>query len=431
MLKLTAFTRPLASASATSSADSSLVIASGFSHTTCLPAASSRLACGWWSSFGLVTWTTRTRSSATSSSSELYARGTPRAAARSSARGPDEPSSPTTFTPMRRSASMCTVPMNPLPITAASMSERRGMRLETLLRLQATRSFPARNQSIRLDRSRGGATTGAWTRPESKPMRLQRGRGCLVREHGEEGVATKVGRGTVGTLGIVQRAAEDARLPLARDQQPDLAGLEEPREAHRDAARRQARRTVARAGGLSRRARQPDEPGRSVRHRPRLVEADVSVQAESDDGEVQMASGGVVVSRRRLVVRPVHADRDEPRRWREPVEEAPTQADVAARGIAGRQVRPLVEEDDRRLGERRLAGPVTRNELVIQRHGRVARRQAHAQARFCREALDERVRHDRRPRLGLQHAQGGAVRLAHPVTRPRSRDRRTPRSPRP
>src|SRR4051812_9166654 len=38
MLKLVALTRPVRSASSTSRADSSAVMASGFSHTTCLPA---------------------------------------------------------------------------------------------------------------------------------------------------------------------------------------------------------------------------------------------------------------------------------------------------------------------------------------------------------------------------------------------------------
>ncbi len=46
MLKLTACTSPLASASASSSAVSAAVIASGFSQTTCLPASSAARACG-------------------------------------------------------------------------------------------------------------------------------------------------------------------------------------------------------------------------------------------------------------------------------------------------------------------------------------------------------------------------------------------------
>ena len=51
----------------------------------------------------------------------------PSAAARCAARSRDEPSSPTTLTPIRRSASMCTVPMKPLPMTAVPMSLRRSM----------------------------------------------------------------------------------------------------------------------------------------------------------------------------------------------------------------------------------------------------------------------------------------------------------------
>ena len=53
-----------------SSADSAAVIASGFSQTTCRPAARIRSACGTWRWFGEVTWTTSTTRSSSSSSSE-------------------------------------------------------------------------------------------------------------------------------------------------------------------------------------------------------------------------------------------------------------------------------------------------------------------------------------------------------------------------
>ncbi len=68
MLKFTALTTAASRAMRTSSADSAEVVASGFSHTTCLPAATIRLTCGKWSAFGEVTWTTSTRSSASISS---------------------------------------------------------------------------------------------------------------------------------------------------------------------------------------------------------------------------------------------------------------------------------------------------------------------------------------------------------------------------
>ncbi len=61
MLKFTALTRPLSAASATSSRDSSEVMASGFSHTTWRPAARISRTCGWWRWFGEVTCTTSTR----------------------------------------------------------------------------------------------------------------------------------------------------------------------------------------------------------------------------------------------------------------------------------------------------------------------------------------------------------------------------------
>ncbi len=61
------WTSPLAAARATSSADWAEVMASGFSHITWRPAAMIAFTCGWWSSLGEVTWTTRTASSASSS----------------------------------------------------------------------------------------------------------------------------------------------------------------------------------------------------------------------------------------------------------------------------------------------------------------------------------------------------------------------------
>ncbi len=70
MLKFVAFTRPLDAARLTSSADSRAVIASGFSQTTCLPAA--RISRLWLTcrSLGEVTWTTSTVSSASRASNE-------------------------------------------------------------------------------------------------------------------------------------------------------------------------------------------------------------------------------------------------------------------------------------------------------------------------------------------------------------------------
>src|SRR4051794_8484087 len=79
MLKLTACTSPLCSASRSSSAVSVESIPSGFSHTTCLPAASA-------------------------------------------ARSGVEPTMPVTSMPSRRSASTWTTPMKPVPTTAALMS---------------------------------------------------------------------------------------------------------------------------------------------------------------------------------------------------------------------------------------------------------------------------------------------------------------------
>src|SRR4029079_15389883 len=124
MLKFVAFTRPVPAASSTRLADSSAFIANGCSQTTCLPA---RRAAAAWSagrSFGEVTWTTSTASSASSSSSETYAFGTPRASARAAPRSGVLPRTPSTFTPIRRRASTCTVPMTPVPITAAPIDAR-------------------------------------------------------------------------------------------------------------------------------------------------------------------------------------------------------------------------------------------------------------------------------------------------------------------
>src|SRR3954451_23765790 len=122
MLKLAALTTPAAAAAATSWRDSSGVIASGFSQTTWRPAPRISSVCGKCRSFGEVTWTTSTPRSRRRSWSELYARATPRVAARAAPRSGLLPRTPRTCTPTRRRASTWTVPMNPVPMTAAPMS---------------------------------------------------------------------------------------------------------------------------------------------------------------------------------------------------------------------------------------------------------------------------------------------------------------------
>ena len=59
----------------TSSADSAAVIASGFSHTTCLPASRIARAWGTWRWLGEVTWTTSTAGSSRTASRRGIARG--------------------------------------------------------------------------------------------------------------------------------------------------------------------------------------------------------------------------------------------------------------------------------------------------------------------------------------------------------------------
>src|SRR6266566_3265819 len=77
MLKFTACTSPLRSASSTSSADSLEVVASGFSHTTCLPASIAAFACSWWRWFGEVMCTTSTRGSSSIAWKLAYTGGRP------------------------------------------------------------------------------------------------------------------------------------------------------------------------------------------------------------------------------------------------------------------------------------------------------------------------------------------------------------------
>ncbi len=123
----------------------------------CFPAARMAFAWGWCSSLGEVTWTTRTASSASTSSRVAYAFGRPISAARRSPSSGDASRSPATLTPIRRSASMWTVPMKPLPMTAVPISLRRVM-TACLLRQRARttidpeRPLPCRNQSIHLER---------------------------------------------------------------------------------------------------------------------------------------------------------------------------------------------------------------------------------------------------------------------------------------
>ena len=97
-------------------------MASGFSHTTCLPAASTARTCSKCRWLGVVRWTTSTAGSASIASKLGYGAGRPAVRAFSAARSGLEPTMPVTSTPSRRSASTWTTPMKPVPTTAALIS---------------------------------------------------------------------------------------------------------------------------------------------------------------------------------------------------------------------------------------------------------------------------------------------------------------------
>ena len=122
MLKFVALTRPVRAAASTSAADSPAVIASGFSQTTCLPAARiaapGRRADRWARSRGRRP-PCRPPAGRRGTGTRC---GTPSTSARAAPRSGELPSTPRTSTPIRRSASTWTVPMNPVPMTAAPMS---------------------------------------------------------------------------------------------------------------------------------------------------------------------------------------------------------------------------------------------------------------------------------------------------------------------
>ena len=70
-------------------------------------------------SLGLVMWTTSTEGSASRASTLSNTGGRCAAAALTRARSGEDPATPTTSTPSRRSASVWATPIIPVPITAA------------------------------------------------------------------------------------------------------------------------------------------------------------------------------------------------------------------------------------------------------------------------------------------------------------------------
>src|SRR5919206_2583187 len=68
------------------------------------------------------------------------------------ARSGDEPTTPSTSTPSRRSASTCTTPMKPVPTTAARSSRRSGI---------ARRSYEVRSGGVTALAGKAALVTGA------------------------------------------------------------------------------------------------------------------------------------------------------------------------------------------------------------------------------------------------------------------------------
>ena len=112
-------------ARATSSAVSFEVMASGFSHSTCLPPSIAAFAISKCSLFGVPMCTDSTALSSSSSFSERYAFGAPIASANFVDSASETPRTPTTSHPARRSASACTPPMKPAPTTATPIRAMR------------------------------------------------------------------------------------------------------------------------------------------------------------------------------------------------------------------------------------------------------------------------------------------------------------------
>ena len=96
-------------------------MASGFSTMTCLPAFRAFVAKAKCSRFGVAMWTASTFGSASTSSTLLYAFGRPRAFLAFFDSASSTPQMPLISTPSRLSASTCTGPMKPAPMTATPM----------------------------------------------------------------------------------------------------------------------------------------------------------------------------------------------------------------------------------------------------------------------------------------------------------------------
>ena len=116
--------------------------ASGFSQTTCLPAAraaAARSACRW---LGVQTWTTSTSGLVARTSAWSNASSAPRRRAAARPRSGVEAATPTRRAPARRTARAWTSPMKPVPTMAARRGARR--RRAGVCRRAVCRSSPPR-----------------------------------------------------------------------------------------------------------------------------------------------------------------------------------------------------------------------------------------------------------------------------------------------
>ena len=102
----------------------------------------------------------------------------------------------------------------------------------------------------------------------------------------------------IGPLGLPKRSTQDLRLPLTRDEEPALSRIKQPCEPDRDPGGRRGWCPVAGGRGVARRPGQADEACGVVRARSWLVEADVAIHPEAEEGEIEAACRFVVAARR-------------------------------------------------------------------------------------------------------------------------------------
>ena len=238
-------------------------------------------------------------------------------------------------------------------------------------------------------------------------------------------------RGEVAARWVQQHRAQRLRLAGAGDEHEQLAGGEQRAQADRERVGRDVLEAAELLGSVGPRLRvQRDDARALVKPRARLVEGDVPVVAEAENGEVDPAPRRVVAGGARTR-RPGRAPRRRARGMRRssmPAQLAP-QVGAEAALVSRAEAAVLVELEHRGVRARQLAAGRVGAQRGVDAERRAPGGQEHAQPRTRAQAVCDQLGRGPRDRRPLRRAP--AVRRSRPELLAQLQPHRLDGAPRP